>query len=271
MQKRLSSVVQTALRVRKTAERLTGQDSVLASQVLVKELKDELKTCRSSLSDALGEYQKNQHQIRDHYTRKGLLYQDPKRDLSTIRTMHAEEQLLLEEEHRLHELVEKSRNLERECFQSLCDAIQSSHEQERGYSDRAKHYTAIASLTSALLGFVGSYVFLRQQIRKGFEHFNTRLDDVESNLRQQPTLIAVSTVQETLEAQSKSLHHMHWKLRSLHKEIAKLDSRHVSVETDIDISNLHPHRRQNTELDKTVLYPVIFMGVLQFVYAVILR
>lgn len=270
--KRLSTVSQTAFRVRSTADRLTGQDNVLASQLLVKQLKEDLKSCRNSLSDAREEYEVNQHQIRDHYTRKGLLYQDPKRDLSSLRAMHAEEQVLLEEEHRLHELVEKCRTSEREYFQSLCDAIQSSHEQERAYGDRAKHYTAIASLTSALLGFIGSYVFLRQQIRKRFVQFEDRLDSVEAKFNQQPTLSALGTVQETLDAQSKSLNLMHRRVQWLHREVVELSHEEAPMETDTShINDLYPHQQQNAQLDERILYPVIFAGVLQFVYAVILR
>ena len=152
--------------VRSTAEELTGQSDVAVAQAQVRERRNELKTWRQSVADATARYEEVQHQLRHLYAMKTQLYQAQRRDLAALQAINSEEEKLLSEEQSLGEELESVKQHERECFEALGDSILNSHEKERSQSERMKYYSRLGSLIGAVLGFMGSNLFLRREVRR---------------------------------------------------------------------------------------------------------
>ena len=95
------------------------------------------------------------------------VYQEPKTDLAALQAVNSEEERLLnqlEQDH--HTALESFKQEERDCFESLSDAIQASHKKERAQSERIKYYSRLGSVLGAVFGFLGSNFFLRREIRR---------------------------------------------------------------------------------------------------------
>ena len=80
--------------------------------------------------------------------------------------------------------LENCQQKERECFESLSDAIQESHEKERARTDQMKYYSRLGSLLGAVFGFLGSNLFLRREVRQHNTKQAERMKIIESALLQ---------------------------------------------------------------------------------------
>ena len=169
--------------VRSTAEQLTGQSDVSAAQARVRERREELKTWRQSVADATARYEEVQHKLRHVYAMKTQLYQAQRRDLAALQTINTEEEELLSEEQSFVESLESTKQKERECFEALGDAIIDSHEKERAQSERMKYYSRLGSILGAALGFLGSNLFLRREVRTHHRVQNEKMECVEEALK----------------------------------------------------------------------------------------
>jgi len=169
--------------VRSTAEQLTGQSDVSAAQARVRERREELKTWRQSVADATARYEEVQHKLRHVYAMKTQLYQAQRRDLAALQTINTEEEELLSEEQSFVESLEVTKQKERECFEALGDAIIDSHEKERAQSERMKYYSRLGSILGAALGFLGSNLFLRREVRTHHRVQNEKMECVEEALK----------------------------------------------------------------------------------------
>ena len=170
--------------VRNTAEELTGQSDVAVAQAQVKERRNELKTWRQSVADATARYEEVQRQLRHLYAMKTQLYQAQRRDLAALQTINSEEEKLLSEEQSLGEELESVKQIERESFEALGDSILNSHEKERSQSERMRYYSRLGSLIGAVLGFMGSNLFLRREVRRHQKLQENKMDDFEKTLKE---------------------------------------------------------------------------------------
>ena len=180
---RYSTISKAANSLRVSGEKLTGHSEVLLAQNQVKLKKDELKVWRTELAVVTKSYEDVQMQLKGLYARKTQVYQDQRRELSLLQAINNEEETLLFEEQKLCSRVEECKLKERECFDSLSDAIQDSHEKERAQSERMKYYTRIGSLMGAFLGFLGSNFFVKREIRLHNSKQMERLEHIESSLQ----------------------------------------------------------------------------------------
>ena len=179
-----SAIVRAVSRVRSTSEQLTGHSDVLLAQQLVRRRKEELREWRQKLTEATDSYEQVQGRLKGLYARKAQVYQDHRRDLSAIQTVNDEEEsLLLLEQTRFLDLENCQKN-ERECFDRLSDAIQESHEKERAKTDQMKYYTRLGSLMGAALGFLGSNLFLRREVRQNNIKQAEQIESIKSSLLQ---------------------------------------------------------------------------------------
>lgn len=170
--------------VRSTAEQLTGQSDVSAAQARVREQREELKTWRQGVADATARYEEVQLKLRHVYAMKTQLYQAQRRDLAALQTINTEEEELLSEEQSLVESLESTKQKERECFEALGDAIIDSHEKERAQSERMKYYSRLGSILGAALGFLGSNLFLRREVRRHHRVQDEKMGCVEKTLKE---------------------------------------------------------------------------------------
>ena len=197
-----SSVPPTVLRVKRTADQLTGQADISRAQEGVRQLREQLRGRRLLLQSTEERYKELQQKLKEHYERKIRVYDTKKRDLASLALIHEEELRLLEEDQQLEKEMEEGRLSERQCFEALCEAIQDSHEREREYGQRAKLFTALASSVSAVLGFLGSYLFLRQGVKRKLHEFECTLADLGTKLEREATAATMATVNDSLQAQS---------------------------------------------------------------------
>jgi len=156
---------------------------VSAAQARVRERREELKTWRQSVADATARYEEVQHKLRHVYAMKTQLYQAQRRDLAALQTINTEEEELLSEEQSFVESLEVTKQKERECFEALGDAIIDSHEKERAQSERMKYYSRLGSILGAALGFLGSNLFLRREVRTHHRVQNEKMECVEEALK----------------------------------------------------------------------------------------
>ena len=151
--------------VRKAAEELTGQTEVAVAQREVREKREELKRWRQKVAEAAALHEDTQHRLRHVYALKTQLYQAQRRDLAALQAANSEEESLLSREQSEGETLESLKTSERECFDALGDAILASHEKERAQSERMKYYSRLGSVLGAVIGFAGSNLFLRREVR----------------------------------------------------------------------------------------------------------
>lgn len=168
--------------VRNTTEELTGQSDVAVAQAKVREKRNALKTWRQSVADATTGYEEVQHKLRHLYAMKTQLYQAQRRDLTALQAINSEEEDLLSEEQSLAEALDSVKQKERECFEALGDAILTSHESERAQSARMKYYSRLGSVLGAVLGFMGSNLFLRREVRQHQKLQEEKMDNFEKTL-----------------------------------------------------------------------------------------
>lgn len=168
--------------VRNTTEELTGQSDVAVAQAQVREKRNELKTWRQNVADATARYEEIQHKLRHLYAIKTQLYQAQRRDLAALQSINSEEEELLTSEQALSEQLDSVKQKERECFEALGDSILNSHERERAQSERMKYYSRLGSVLGAVLGFMGSNLFLRREVRKHQNLQELKMDNVEKAL-----------------------------------------------------------------------------------------
>lgn len=168
--------------VRNTTEELTGQSDVAVAQAQVREKRNELKTWRQDVADATARYEEIQHKLRHLYAIKTQLYQAQRRDLAALQSINSEEEELLTSEQALSEQLDSVKQKERECFEALGDSILNSHERERAQSERMKYYSRLGSVLGAVLGFMGSNLFLRREVRKHQNLQELKMDNVEKAL-----------------------------------------------------------------------------------------
>ena len=179
---RSSSASKVVSYVKTTTEELTGQSLVAAAQSRVREKKNELITWRQRVSDATARYEDVQHKLRHVYVMKTQLYQAQRRDLAALQAINTEEENLLTEEQSLIQTLESLKQAERECFEALGDSILSSHEEERAQSERMKYYSRLGSVVGAVVGFVGSNMFLRREVRRHHQQQRERMSTLEKTL-----------------------------------------------------------------------------------------
>jgi hypothetical protein len=115
---------------------------------------------------------------------KTQLYQAQRRDLAALQTINSEEEKLLSEEQSLGEELESVKQIERESFEALGDSILNSHEKERSQSERMRYYSRLGSLIGAVLGFMGSNLFLRREVRRHQKLQENKMDDFEKTLKE---------------------------------------------------------------------------------------
>lgn len=168
--------------VRNTTEELTGQSDVAVAQAQVREKRNELKTWRQRVADATARYEEIQHKLRHLYAIKTQLYQAQRRDLAALQSINSEEEELLTNEQALSEKLDSVKQKERECFEALGDSILNSHERERTQSERMKYYSRLGSVLGAVLGFMGSNLFLRREVRQHQKLQELKIDNLEKAL-----------------------------------------------------------------------------------------
>lgn len=181
--------------VRRTAEELTGQNEVSLAQAEVREKREELKRWRQKVTDATNHHENIQQRLRHVYAIKTQLYQAQRRDLAALQAINTEEESLTSEEQSQTENLEKIKLQEKECFDSLGDAILSSHEKERAQSERVKHYSRLGSIIGALVGFAGSNLFLRREVRRHQRQVEEKMVEIEETLEK----VLVSSAPEITE------------------------------------------------------------------------
>lgn len=180
-----SSVLFRAVsRVKSTSEELTGHSDVLQAQQLVRLKKEELREWRQKLAEATESYEQVQGKLKGLYTKKAQVYQDQRRDLAAIQAVNDEEESLLKLEQSHFFELENCQQKERECFESLSDAIQASHEKERARTEQMKYYSRLGSLLGAVFGFLGSNIFLRREIRQYNRSQAKKMETIETALLQ---------------------------------------------------------------------------------------
>ena len=170
--------------VRKTTEKLSGQADVFSAQAHVREQREELKRWRHDVTDVAARHEDVQQKLRRVYAVKTQLYRAQRRDVASLQAINTEEEELLSEEQSLAESLDSTREGERECFEALGNAILESHERQRAQSDRMKYYSRLGSVFGAVLGFLGSTVFLRREVRKHHRIQDQKLENVEVVLRE---------------------------------------------------------------------------------------
>lgn len=195
--------------VRHTTEELTGQNDVSLAQRQVKETRNELKTWRKRVADATTSYEEVQHKLRHVYAMKTQLYQAQRRDVIALQAINSEEESLLSEEQALAEALESLNEEERQCFDALGDSILNSHEKERAQSEKMKYYSRLASILGAVVGFAGSNMFLRKEVRRHQKLQEEKMNNLEEVLNQftlqQHTHNQVDGISEVLDGFGKSL------------------------------------------------------------------
>ena len=179
-----SALFKAVSKVKSTSEELTGHSDVLQAQQMVSVKKEELREWRQKLADATESYEHVQGRLKGLYTRKAQVYQDQRRDLAAIQAVNDEEESLLKLEQSHFFELEKCQQKERECFESLSDAIQESHEKERTRTEQMKYYTRLGSLLGAVFGFLGSNMFLRREIRQHNKSQAEKMETIETALLQ---------------------------------------------------------------------------------------
>ena len=181
-----SKAQQTVSYMRRTTEELTGQADVSLAQKQVREKRNELKTWRQRVADATTRYEDVQQRLRHVYAMKTQLYQAQRRDVVALQAINSEEETLLSEEQTLAEEMESLKQEERQCFDALGDSILSSHEQERAQSEKMKYYSRLGSILGAVVGFAGSNMFLRREVRRHQKRQEEKMDDLEKTLGGSP-------------------------------------------------------------------------------------
>ena len=174
--------------VRNTTEELTGQSEVSLAQAEVRQKREELKTWRQQVSDATARHEEIQQRLRHVYAIKTQLYQAQRRDLAALQTINSEEESLLSEEQTQGENLESLKAKERDCFEALGDAILSSHEKERAQSEKMKYYSRLGSVVGAIIGFAGSNLFLRREVRRHQRLQEQKINEMQRTLQQQVML-----------------------------------------------------------------------------------
>lgn len=180
--RRYSTISRAITRLKNTSEQLTGHSDVLQAQQLVKQEKEDLRKLRHELAEAVSSYEDTQKRLKGLYARKTQVYQDQRRDIATLQAINNEEESLLYQEQTLHSKVEELKFKERECFESLSDGIQISHEKERAQSDRLKYYSRLGSILGAFFGFLSSNFFLRREIRQHNATQSEKMENMERTL-----------------------------------------------------------------------------------------
>ena len=181
--RKYSTVSRGVIHLKSITEQLTGHSDVLEAQKLVKQRKEELRRWRNELQEVSTSYEEVQQKLKNLYTRKTQVYQEHKRDVLALQAINNEEETLLFQEQTLSSKLEEYKRSERECFETLSDAIQESHERERAQSERMKYYSRLGSVLGALLGFLGSHVFLRREVRKHNQKQEEKMNHLESFLQ----------------------------------------------------------------------------------------
>ena len=177
--RRYSTFSKAVTYLKNTGEQLTGHSDVLQAQQQVKTKKEDLRKFRLTLTQAVASYEDVQKKLKGLYARKTQVYQDQKRDIAVLQAINNEEESLLYQEQTLYANVEKCTIKERECFESLSDWIQISHEQERAQSERLKYYSRLGSILGAFFGFLGSNFFLRREIRRNNLTQSKKMESIE--------------------------------------------------------------------------------------------
>ena len=179
-----SKIARVISYVRSSTENLSGQTNVSAAQAHVRGQREELKRWRRDVAVVAARYEDVQQKLRRVYAVKTQLYRAQRRDVASLQAINTEEEELLSEEQSLAESLDSTREGERECFEVLGNAILESHERERAQSDRMKYYSRLGSVLGAVLGFLGSNVFLRREVRKHHRLQDQKMENVEAALRE---------------------------------------------------------------------------------------
>ena len=275
-----SDVSTAAIRVKRTADTLTGQAEVLRAQEVVKELKDELSTQRSRLQNAEENYRDFQNRLKEHYEGKIRVYDSKKRDLVALSLLHKEEIELLQQEQLLEKNVDSLRLRERGSFDALCDSIQHAHEREREHSQRAKTFTAVGSIVSGLLGFIGSYLFLRREIKGRLNGFELMLEDLTSKLNNEdPKLAAnLASFNKTLHCHNSTLQDIQATQKSMLKLLEEKLTCHSGDSKLMNYSSREHHgvisasdKNAENENSGAVIWICVGMGLLQMAMTVFVK
>lgn len=221
-----SALYRAVSRVKSTSEELTGHSDVLHAQQMVRAKKEELREWRQKLAEATASYEQVQGRLKGLYTRKAQVYQNQRRDLAAIQAVNDEEESLLKLEQTHFFDLENCQQKERECFESLSDAIQESHEKERARTEQMKYYSRLGSLLGAVFGFLGSNMFLRREIRQHNQSQLEKMETIETALLQiqkRETLTIEEQREDTVSPQDGVKH-----------AIQKLEQSQVQAETKVD-------------------------------------
>jgi len=236
--RRHSTVSRAVTYLKSTTELLTGHSDVLEAQKRVKQRKEELRRWRNQLSETANSHEETQQKLKNLYARKTQVYQEHKKNVSALQAINNEEETLLFQEQLLNSKLEECKQGERDCFESLSDTIQESHEKERAQSERMKYYSRLGSILGALLGFLGSNLFLRREIRQhirmqveGMDRFEISLQGLQAQLESKTGDKRVGSqedfqgtsdkFEQHLAALGSSLHNLEGSLRIVEHRIEK--------------------------------------------------
>lgn len=189
--------------LKSTTEEFTGQAEIVRAQAHVRGRRDELQVLRREVAEAASRYDEIQLKLRQVYVKKTQMYQAKQRDLSALQAINTEEGELLLEEQSLAESLDTIKQKERECFEALGNAIVESHEKERTQSERMKYYSRLGSVLGAALGFLGSNIFLRREVRKHHGLQKDQMESVEKSL--QGLVDRVATYRQSQEGQMEAV------------------------------------------------------------------
>ncbi len=251
-----STVSKLVNNVKATGEHITGRSEVFLAQARVDECKNALKTWRRKLTAASREYDEIQQQLKGLYTRKTHIFQQQKRDLSVLQSIHTEEESLLLNEQNTAAVVETCKLGERESFEALSDAIQDSHQKERAQSEQMRYYTRIGSLLGAFFGFLGSNFFIKREIKQHNLEQSKRLLQIEEELAANATcnklvMTTVENIQEQLVNVSQSVSSMSNKVSTFKNATTQVQEECLSKNVSPVLVTLEPHspvQPKNTEL-----------------------
>ena len=222
-----SALFRAVSRVKSTSEELTGHSDVLQAQKMVRVKKEELREWRQKLAEATESYEQVQGRLKGLYTRKAQVYQDQRRDLAAIQAVNDEEETLLKLEQSYFFDLDNCQQKERECFESLSDAIQESHEKERARTEQMKYYSRLGSLLGAVFGFLGSNMFFRREIKRYNKIQAEKMETIETALLQIQKRETLTIKEQREDAVSSSQD-------DVKLTIQKLEQSLVQAETKVD-------------------------------------
>ena len=179
------------------------------------------------------------------------MYQDQRRDLAAIQAVNDEEESLLKLEQSHFLDLENCQQKERECFESLSNAIQESHEKERTRTEQMKYYSRLGSLLGAVFGFLGSNMFLRREIRQHNKTQAEKMDTIETALLQIQNHETLTIKEQREDAVSSSQDDIKLTIQKLERSLVqaetKVDQLGVAVKRNAAIlEEIYAHLKEPT-------------------------